>query len=63
MVCNGDPNQLCGGTWRMNIYGPPPLAGSATQHNGVVQECKPWCQTQDNNGGEVYSLLLIDNFS
>ena len=46
--CTGDGQQLCGGDNRLTMYGPPPLAGAAEEHNGVVQECKPWCFTGDD---------------
>ncbi|XP_060598946.1 uncharacterized protein LOC132752620 [Ruditapes philippinarum] len=44
-ACQGNPLWTCGGTNRLQVFGPPPGA-PATGHN-VLSKCVPWCVTAD----------------
>ncbi|XP_061182724.1 uncharacterized protein LOC133191060 isoform X3 [Saccostrea echinata] len=42
--CAGNSMMTCGGTDRIQVFGPPP-GTPAIVHPGVQQKCEPWCQT------------------
>ncbi|XP_069120712.1 uncharacterized protein [Argopecten irradians] len=44
--CRGDASQMCGGTNRILVFGPPPGI-PAIGHAGAVSKCEPWCVTAD----------------
>ncbi|XP_060070005.1 uncharacterized protein LOC132550023 [Ylistrum balloti] len=46
--CTGDRTQMCGGTYRILVFGPPP-GSPAVGHSGAVSKCEPWCVTADQN--------------
>nr|XP_026692657.1 uncharacterized protein LOC101242430 [Ciona intestinalis] len=51
--CSGDAQQWCGSGNRITVYGPPPQGGAAVEHNGAVQECKPWCGNSVDQNNQV----------
>ncbi|XP_071103917.1 uncharacterized protein [Haliotis cracherodii] len=46
MPCKGDPQQYCGASYRLAVYGPRPYIPGEGQ-NGVASSCQPWCATAD----------------
>ncbi|WAR04480.1 MEG11-like protein [Mya arenaria] len=44
-TCSGNPLWNCGGTRRIQVFGPPPSA-PAVGH-GILPSCRPWCVTAD----------------
>lgn len=42
--CAGNNMMTCGGTDRIQVFGPPP-GTAAIVHAGVQQKCEPWCIT------------------
>nr|XP_034336472.1 uncharacterized protein LOC105332975 isoform X2 [Crassostrea gigas] len=42
--CAGNSMMTCGGTDRIQVFGPPP-GTPAIVHAGVQQKCEPWCIT------------------
>lgn len=51
LPCQGDPLWTCGGTNRLQVFGPPPGA-PAVGHN-VLTKCLPWCYTADVDSTKV----------
>ncbi|XP_021366288.1 uncharacterized protein LOC110458731 [Mizuhopecten yessoensis] len=45
-ACTGDNTQMCGGTYRILVFGPPP-SSPAIGHSGAVSKCEPWCVTAE----------------
>ena len=57
--CSGDSQQTCGGTFRIQVFGPHPGA-SGVGHTGAVQTCEPWCVTADAMSSNVSTIHYIN---
>ena len=53
LTCDGDPLQMCGGSSRLQVFGPPP--SSPAEGHDVLPKCEPWCITADQNTKDVGS--------
>ncbi|KAH3704407.1 hypothetical protein DPMN_079463, partial [Dreissena polymorpha] len=43
--CSGNPLWKCGGTQRVQVFGPPPSSPAVGKN--VISRCRPWCVTAD----------------
>ncbi|XP_062504844.1 uncharacterized protein LOC134181591 [Corticium candelabrum] len=55
--CDGDKNTVCGGGWRMNVYGPVPRAPAVAKIN-AVRKCEPYCKTGWRSNRMMYGLCI-----
>ncbi|KAK3105850.1 hypothetical protein FSP39_007118 [Pinctada imbricata] len=61
MHCRGDSKQICGDSFRVQVFGPHPGV-SAVGHQGAVQTCDPWCVTADDGTSNVRFAMTVFPF-